>query len=430
VTPPASASGRTVLHVDMDAFYVSVELLRHPELRGRPVVVGGSGQRGVVAAASYEARAYGVFSAMSSARARQLCPHAVFLAGDHATYAEVSGRVMDVFRAYTPLVEPLSLDEAFLDVTSVRRLHGDGPRIAAAIRTRVRDEEGLTCSVGVATSKFVAKLASKAAKPVAAADRPRPGPGVVVVEPGTEVAFVQRLDVRELWGVGPATFERLQRLGISTVAQLAAFDRRALVSSLGAASGTHLHQLAHAVDDRPVVPSAPVKSVSHEETYAVDITDRDVLRREIVRQADAVASRLRRAGLRGRTVQLKIRYADFRTISRSATLDDPVDTGPHLARIARSLLDKLDVGPGIRLLGVGVTGLGGEHGQQLRLDEPESGWDDATKAVDRIRDRFGDTAIGPAAVTTADGLKLTRRGAQQWGPGDPEGGTGRRPAEA
>ena len=419
MTPPAVAATRTVLHVDMDAFYVSVELIRRPELRGRPVVVGGTGSRGVVAAASYEARAYGVHSAMSSVRARQLCPHAVVLPGDHATYAEVSSRVMEVFRSYTPLVEPLSLDEAFLDVTAVRRLHGDGPTIAAAIRRRVRDEEQLTCSVGVAPSKFVAKHASKAAKPVASPDGPRPGPGVVVVEPGTEVAFVQRLDVRELWGVGPATYERLQRLGVTTVAQLAALERSTLVAALGPANGTHLHELAHAVDDRPVVPSAAPKSVSHEETYAVDVVDREDLRREVVRQADAVASRLRRSGLAGRTVQLKVRFADFRTITRSTTVDGPLDSGPLIARAAKALLDAVDVSPGVRLLGVGVTGLGDEPARQLSFDDQGPGWDDASRAVDAIRDRFGDTAIGPAAAATERGLKLTRRGAQQWGPDDP-----------
>lgn len=419
MTPPAVAATRTVLHVDMDAFYVSVELIRRPELRGRPVVVGGTGSRGVVAAASYEARAYGVHSAMSSVRARQLCPHAVVLPGDHAAYAEVSSRVMEVFRSYTPLVEPLSLDEAFLDVTAVRRLHGDGPTIAAAIHRRVLDEEQLTCSVGVAPSKFVAKLASKAAKPVASPDGPRPGPGVVVVEPGTEVAFVQRLDVRELWGVGPATYERLQRLGVTTVAQLAALERSTLVAALGPANGTHLHELAHAVDDRPVVPSAAPKSVSHEETYAVDVVDREDLRREVVRQADAVASRLRRSGLAGRTVQLKVRFADFRTITRSTTVDGPLDSGPLIARAAKALLDAVDVSPGVRLLGVGVTGLGDEPARQLSFDDQGPGWDDASRAVDAIRDRFGVTAIGPAAAATERGLKLTRRGAQQWGPDDP-----------
>ncbi|QGG97086.1 DNA polymerase IV [Actinomarinicola tropica] len=411
-----------MLHVDMDAFYVSVELLRRPELRGRPVVVGGSGPRGVVAAASYEARAFGVFSAMPSTRARQLCPHAVFLAGDHATYAQVSARVMAAFGEVTPLVEPLSLDEAFLDVTSVRRLHGDGPTIARSLRDRVRAEEGLTCSVGVATSKFVAKLASKAAKPRATPEGPRPGPGVVVVAPGDERRFVQRLDVRELWGVGPATFEKLQRLGVRTVAQLAALDVDVLRSVLGDAAGRHLHELAHARDDRPVVPDAPPKSVSHEETYATDLVDLAVLRREVVRQADAVASRLRRAGLTGRTVQLKVRFGDFRTITRSTTLDVPLDTGPEIARAAKALLDRLDLAGGVRLLGVGVSGLGDDSGRQLSLIDVGAGWEDASRAVDLIRDRFGDAAIGPAAATTSQGLKLVRRGAQQWGPGDPDEG--------
>ncbi|MBK5224258.1 MAG: DNA polymerase IV [Acidimicrobiia bacterium] len=408
-----------MLHVDMDAFYVSVELLRRPELRGRPVVVGGDGARGVVAAASYEARAFGVFSAMSSVRARQLCPHAVFLAGDHALYSQVSARVMAIFREYTPLVEPLSLDEAFLDVSGVRRLHGSGATIAATIRTRVLHEEGLGCCVGVASSKFVAKLASKAAKPVAARSGTRAGRGVVVVEPGNEVVFVQRLPVGALWGVGPATLERLGRLGISTVAELAAVPLPHIVGAVGRASGTHLHQLAHAIDDRPVEPESTPKSVSHEETYANDVTSSTDLRREIVRQSDAVAGRLRRQGLAGRTVQLKVRFSDFRTISRSNTVSGGLDTGPAIAREAKALLDKVDVAGGVRLLGVAVTGLSEERSRQLTFDDPGPDWSDASRAVDEIRDRFGDTAIGPAAAATERGLKLTRRGAQQWGPADP-----------
>jgi DNA polymerase IV len=416
---------RTILHVDMDAFFVSVELLRRPELRGRPVVVGGRGARGVVAAASYEARAYGVFSAMPSSQAVRLCPHAVFLPGDHATYSEVSRRVMEVFRSYTPLVEPLSLDEAFLDVTGVRRLHGDGATIAEAIRRRVRDDEGLECSVGVAPSKFLAKLASGSAKPKAAITGPVPGAGVLEIAEGHEVEFLHPLPVSALWGVGPATLERLHRLGVRSVGQLAALDESVVVAALGRASGRHLHRLANAVDDRPVTPDQPLKSVSHEETYATDLVDPLAIGRELVRQADAVAGRLRRAKLSGRTVSIKVRYHDFHTITRSQTLAEPVDTGPAIARTAKTLMSAVDLGGGVRLLGVAVTGLVADGARQLSFDDAGawatagSGWDLASRAVDDIRDRYGDGAIGPAAAAGPTGLRLVRRGAQQWGPDEP-----------
>lgn len=400
----------------MDAFFVSVELLRRPELRGRPVVVGGRGPRGVVAAASYEARAYGVFSAMPSVRATRLCPHAVFLPGDHAAYAEVSARVMAIFARITPLVEPLSLDEAFLDASGSGRLHGDGATIARSIRDQVRNEEGLECSVGVATSKFLAKLASGAAKPRASAEGPVPGEGVVEVPPGQETAFLRPLPVSALWGVGPVTLGRLERLGVRTVGDLAALDESTVVAALGRATGHHLHQLANAHDERPVVPDAQPKSISHEETYPVDLTDPDRLEREIVRQADAVAARLRAAGARGRTVAIKVRFADFRTVTRSTTLSEPVDVGPLVARSAKRLLGQLDVSPGVRLLGVAVSGLVTDEPRQLSFDDPAPGWSDASEVVDQIRRRYGDSAIGPAVAAGPQGVDLVRRGAQQWGP--------------
>jgi DNA polymerase IV len=413
---------RTVLHVDMDAFFVAVELLRRPELGGRPVVVGGAGRRGVVAAASYEARAHGVFSAMPSARAQQLCPHAVFLPGDHAAYAAVSERVMAIFRSVTPLVEPLSLDEAFLDVSGARRSLGDGPTIAAQLRERVRAEEGLECSVGVAPSKFLAKLASGTAKPRASASGPVPGPAVVEVRPGHELEFLHPLPVSALWGVGPVTLERLGRLGVSTVGELARLPVRTLVATLGKASGTQLHRLASGIDERPVVPDVRPKSVSHEETYSTDLVDLERIDREVVRQADAVAARLRKHHLAGRTVNVKVRFPDFRTITRSITLATPVDTGPHLARAAKGLLAELDLSPGVRLLGVGVSGLSDDAAQQLTFDTlagtDDPDWQEASRAVDRIRERYGAEAIGPAAAARPDGIRLVRRGAQQWGPGD------------
>lgn len=421
-------AARTILHVDMDAFFVSVELLDQPALRGRPVIVGGSGSRGVVAAASYEARSYGVHSAMSSVRAQQLCPSAVFLDGRYHRYAEVSERVMAILGRYTPLVEPLSLDEAFLDVTGARRLHGSGAQIAATIRRRVLDEEGLTCSVGVATTKFVAKLATEAAKPSASPAGPVFGTGVHVVEPGHELAFLHPLPVQALWGVGPATLARLQRLGVVTVGDLAERSVDVVVGALGAAAGAHLHALARGVDTRPVVPDRVPKSVSHEETFAHDHHRLETLDRELVRLADAVAARLRGQGLAGRTVSIKVRFGDFHTVTRAVTLDAPSASAPVLVRAARSLLSQVDPAPGVRLLGLAVTGLGGaDEPRQLRLDEvlgstggeeavPDRSWEAAEVAVDAIRARFGSDAIGPASLTGPGGLRRARRGAQQWGP--------------
>jgi DNA polymerase IV len=421
VTGPESRreAARTILHVDMDAFFVSVELLRRPDLRGRPVVVGGTGDRGVVAAASYEARAYGVFSAMPSARARRLCPHAVFLPGDHEHYAEVSTHVMDLFRSFTPLVEPLSLDEAFLDVTGARRAFGDGEKIGHAIRARVLAEEGLTCSVGVAATKLVAKLASEAAKPGASPTGPVAGPGVRTVTPGDERAFLRPLPARALWGVGPATLARLERLGVRTVGDIADLSDTALVGALGTAAGRQLGRLARGIDPRPVEPDQRVKSIGHEETFPRDHHERATLDREVVRMADGVAWRLRRSGTAARTVVLKVRFGDFRTITRSTTLGAPVDDGPELAQAARGLLAGVDPAPGVRLLGVTATNLVPSGARQLTFDDAlGAAWHEASGAVDAIRERFGDAAIGPASTVGEGGLHIKRRGDAPWGPDD------------
>ncbi|MEJ7583196.1 MAG: DNA polymerase IV [Acidimicrobiales bacterium] len=417
-----SAAALSILHVDMDAFFVSVELLRRPELRGQPVVVGGTGDRGVVAAANYEARAHGVYSAMPSSRARRLCPHAVFLPGDHHHYGQVSAGVMATLRSFTPLVEPLSLDEAFLDVAGARRLHGPAVEIAAAIRARVLDEQGLTCSVGVAPNKFLAKLGSQAAKPRPSLRGTEPGAGVTVIRPGEELTFLHPLPVEALWGVGPSTLRRLDRLAVRTVGELAALPVEAVVAALGSANGLHLHRLAHGVDPRVVEPEQKPKSVGHEETFARDHHHLTTLRRELVRLADATASRLRSHELSGRTVTLKIRFHDFRTITRSATLPSPVSAGPAIARVAKGLLDTIDPSSGVRLLGVSVSQLVENAAHQLTFADAEtSSWDDASDAVDRIRRRFGDDAVVPAALTGPTGVRMKRRGDQQWGPDDPEG---------
>jgi DNA polymerase-4 len=409
---------RTVLHVDMDAFYVSVELRRRPELAGRPVVVGGTGRRGVVAAASYEARRFGVHSAMPSAHARRLCPHAVFLPGDHALYGEVSEQVHAIFARFTPHIEPIALDEAFLDVTGALALFGSGAEIGQSIRNAVRSELDLGCSVGVAANKFLAKLASEAAKPIARPEGVTAGRGVVVVAPGGELAFLHPLPVRALWGVGPATFERLSRLGIRTVGDLAAIDPAAVRASVGTAHGNHLIELAHAHDDRPVESHAQAKSIGHEETFATDLHEPAELRRELVRLADAVAGRLRAHGVGARTITLKVRFAGFRTITRSTSAQHPLDTGPEIVAVAGPLLDRIDPTPGVRLLGVSGSHLA-EPSRQLTFDDARDvtpDWGEASAAIDAIRERFGARSIGPTSAVAGDGLRLVRRGAQQWGP--------------
>ncbi len=423
---------RSILHVDMDAFFVSVELLDQPELRGKPVIVGGNGPRGVVAAASYEARAFGVFSAMSSVRARHLCPQAVFLAGRYHRYTETSEQVMSIFSRFTPLVEPLSLDEAFLDVTGSLRLHGPAPEIALKIRRRVLDELGLTCSVGVAPTKFVAKLASEAAKPKATPTGPKFGTGVRVISREELVPFIWSLPVQALWGVGPSTLAKLQRLGVHSVADLAALPLDHVVRALGAGQGRHLHSLANGDDDRDVVPNRAAKSVGHEETFAHDLFESAAIDRELVRMTDAVAGRLRQHDLGGRTVTVKVRYPDFRTITRSATQPEPVNTAMELLTTSRTLVASVDVSPGVRLLGVHVSGLstGGPRQLQLGLTldaegadggtaAPTASWLDASDAIDEIRNRFGDDAIGPAVLLGETGLRRKRRGDQQWGPSHP-----------
>ncbi|HEY1133854.1 MAG TPA: DNA polymerase IV [Nocardioides sp.] len=368
-TPPtvpgaAALAGRrahaSILHLDLDAFFAAVEQRDKPSLRGKPVVVGGTSGRGVVATASYEARAFGVRSAMSTREARARCPHAAYLRGRFDAYREASGVVMGLLRAVSPLVEPLSLDEAFVDLAAA-----DDPLLpdlepetvrafAAVLRARVHEATGgLTASVGVGTSKLVAKIASDLDKP----------DGLVVVPPGAEQELLRPMAVTVIPGVGPATAERLRRAGVRTVADVEALSVDELVRQLGTAHGQSLHDLARARDLRPVVAEREAKSVSVESTYEHDLTDPAVMADVLTRQASGVASRLATAGLSGRTVTIKVRLADFTTLNRSATLPAPVDAAAPIARVARTLLADLvavaetDVRGGVRLLGVGVSGL-------------------------------------------------------------------------
>ena len=404
----------SILHLDLDAFFASVEQLADPALRGRPVVVGGLGNRGVVAAASYEARTFGIFSAMPMARARRACPDAVFLSPRFDAYADASKQVMAVMRDVTPLVEPISLDEAFLDVSGAQRSLGSGPEIAQLLRRRIRTETGLTASVGAATTKLLAKLASDLAKP----------DGLLVVEPGTEIEFLHPLPVTRLWGVGPATKTKLARFGVTTVGQLAKLPESTLTRELGNAAGSHLHALSWNRDDRAVEPDRVTKSIGHEETFATDRTDLDGLERDALRMADAVATRLRTASKTARTVQLKLRFGDFRTITRSHTLPTPTDLAAEIGDTARTLLRAIDTGEGIRLLGVSVSQLEDEVAVQGRLDfadatEPVSEDRRALEdAVDTVRERFGRDAVGSAAFLDHGRLRTGRR-ASMYGPDDP-----------
>jgi DNA polymerase-4 len=448
---------RVILHVDMDSFFASVEVLDDPSLAGKPVIVGGSGPRGVVAACTYEARRYGVHSAMPSSVARRRCPDAVFLDGRFHRYIEESQRLHGILSSFTPLVEGISLDEAFLDVTGGVHLFGDGTAIGREIRSRVLKQMGLPCSVGVGRSKLMAKLASKAAKPRASREGIEPGPGVVEVRAEDELTFLHPLPVRALWGIGPVTEKRLLALGVTTVGELAAVASDALERYLGIAAGRHLSELARGIDDRPVEAEQEAKSIGHEETFTTYQWDRDDLQRRLHRMVDASATALRGADRATRTVTVKLRFGDFTQITRSHTLDGPVDATPAIAAVAGALLDGVDLAKGVRLLGVSLSGLSDPAGgTQLRLDfdgvtagESTGGiddpdgvggirpggredarqvaarlqetWSSVTDAVDAIRTRFGGEAVGPASLVTPDGLRVRKRGEAQWGPNSPGG---------
>jgi DNA polymerase-4 len=380
----------------MDAFYAGVSLLSRPELRGRPVIVGGGGTRGVVLSATYEARAFGVHSAMPMMRARRLCPQAVVVAPDHAAYARVSAGIMEVFRSITPLVEPISLDEAFLDVRGAARRLGGPIQIGEWIRATVQDEQGVTCSVGVASTKFVAKLASARCKP----------DGLLVVPAQEVVAFLHPLPVGALWGVGGKTEDVLRQLGLHTVGDLAHTPASTLVRALGPATGAHLSALAWGRDDRSVVPHEPDRSLGAEHTFATDIDDPAVVARELLRLSERTAARLRATGQVGRTVSIKVRFADFTTITRARTLPEATDVGRLVYDTAVGLYDALGLQRArIRLVGVRVEAIldADDQPHQLQLGEREHGWRSAEQAVDRATRRFGAGAVRPAALVEPAG---------------------------
>ena len=378
-------SVRTILHVDLDAFFAAVEQRDRPDLRGRPVVVG-IGERGVVSAASYEARAFGIHSAMPIRQARLLCPDAVFLPVDGRRYSSVSRQVMAILRRFTPQVEPISIDEAFLDVSASRALFGDGPTIARRIKDSVSAELQLTASVGVATTKLVAKIASDLQKP----------DGLVVVPPGDEATFLAPLPISRLWGVGPKSAAALRDFGVSTIGDLAALPEDALVRRFGK-HGASLHARARGLDSDPVTDPEAAKSIGHEHTLDRDTSDPEAIESILLAMADGVSGRLRSAGVRGSTVSVKIRDASFTTITRQRTLDAPTDMTEPIWRTAVELARPEVAGKRIRLLGVTMSGLGAA--EQMGLFEgSEERRRRAVLAADAIRRRYGDRAVTRARL--------------------------------
>jgi DNA polymerase-4 len=395
-----------IVHLDLDAFYASVEQLDDPGLRGRPVIVGGTSGRGVVCAASYEARKFGVRSAMPTAEARRRCPHGVFLPPRFDRYGALSRDVFAIYRRYTPLVEPLSLDEAFLDVTRSRALHGEPLDIARKVKDEVRGATGLTVSAGVADCKMAAKIASDLGKP----------DGLVVVPTGGTAAFLAPLPVSRLWGVGKVTEQALRALGIATVGELARFPGQVLVERLGSA-GAHMRALARGEDPRPVVPDEEAHSVGAEDTFGRDLRGGEALLPQLLDQSVRVARRLREAGLRGRTVTLKVKFADFALVTRRTTLAAPTDDAAAIYAAVRADLARADVDRPVRLTGVTVSGFDGVEEAQLGLfaageASPAGKRAALNAALDALDARFGEGAVKPA--TLAEGRAGTVRSRIRW----------------
>lgn len=386
-----SSRTRAIIHLDMDAFYAAVEVLDDPELKGKPVIVGGSKERGVVSSASYEARKFGVHSAQPIATAARLCPQGVFLPVRMWRYQEISQQIFQIFQRFSPLVEPLSLDEAFLDVTGSTRLFGTPEEIATKIKEQVVEETGLTVSAGVAPSKFVAKIASDMQKP----------DGLTIVPEGKVEEFLEPLPIEKLWGVGKATRKILAHLGVRTIGDLGLLSSKLLVRKLGK-QGLHLYLLAKGVDEREVEPEREVKSVGHEDTYPIDISDLKEARKQLLSLATRVAKRLRGYGLVGKTVTLKVKYYDFVQITRSITLGEPTDDNRKIFQTCCDLLEKTEVGRRpVRLLGISLSQLSdSDETKQLALfavEEPDRSRR-LNKALDTISEKFGDKAIVPGTL--------------------------------
>jgi len=378
----------SILHVDMDAFFASVAERDNPELKGKAVVIG-MGARGVVSAANYEARKFGIHSAMPVGRARRLAPHAIFLPVDMPRYQEVSAKVMEIFESFTPWVEPISLDEAFLDVSGVERLIGTPREIAIAIRAKIEAQEGITCSVGIAPSKFIAKLASQNCKPN----------GMLEITADRILTFLHPLPIQAMWGVGPKTAETLQRLGLRTIEDIAHLPRATLIRALGQASGESLHELAWGRDYRDVTPQDVEKSISAAETFAQDLDDPSEILTEFLRLTERASARLRDKDLFAKTVSIKVRFADFSTINRSKTIALPIDGTHEIYEVVKTLYEGLRIERArLRLVGVSLENLSSGAPEQMVLGARESGWRQADGAIDRARARFGAGSVRPARL--------------------------------
>jgi|TARA_B110000503_G_scaffold8130_2_gene11160 DNA polymerase IV len=387
-------SQSTILHVDMDAFFASVEERDNPALKGRAVVVG-SGVRGVVSAANYEARKFGIHAAMPVGRAKRLAPHAIFVPPNMSRYSEVSTHIMEIFRSVTPLVEPLSLDEAFLDVTGAKRLLGSGREIAKSIREKIEASQGITCSVGIATSKFIAKLASGRCKPN----------GMLEIAHDRVLEFLHPLPVNTIWGVGPKTNEELAKLGLLTVADIANTPRQTLIRALGQVSGASLYELSWGRDYREVIPEEIDKSISAAETFDTDIEDQEIILREFLRLTEKATYRMREKDFSARTISIKVRFADFKTITRSKTLPLPLSATHEVFEVVKALFLALKLDRArVRLVGVSLDGFedGVDGTEQLILGEREKGWRQATAAIDRASARFGQGSVRPARLFDED----------------------------
>ena len=381
-----------ILHVDMDAFYASVAELDHPEYKGKALVVG-AGTRGVVLSANYEARKFGIRAAMPVGRAKRMAPHAIFIAPEHHRYSEISERVMAIFHSYTPLVEPISLDEAFLDVTGSQKLFGTGREIAAKIREQVEKEEGITCSVGLAQSKFIAKLASQHCKPN----------GMLEIKPDRILEFLHPLPVRAIWGVGPKTAESLERLGLHTVSDIAHTPRATLIRALGDATGGSLYELAWGRDYRDVIPDEPEKSIGNEETFSEDLDNPEEILREFLRMTEKATARLRERSLFAKTISIKIKFADFSSLTRSKTVPIAIDNTHDTYEVVKALYLALrNEGARIRLVGVSFSHLQEGAPVQLELGARERGWREADTAIDRAQARFGRGSVRPGRLISPE----------------------------
>jgi DNA polymerase-4 len=379
---------QTIIHCDMDAFYASVAELDDPSLRGKPVVVG-AGIRGVVLSANYPARKFGIRAAMPVGRAKRMAPNAIFVTPDHHRYAEISAKVMEIFESFTPYVEPLSLDEAFMDVTGAQKLLGTPREIGQAIRKRVHDECGITCSVGIASNKFIAKLASGHCKPN----------GLLEIPDDRVISFLHPLPVRDLWGVGPKTAEQLERLGLHQISDIANTPLETLKRALGDATGDHLYELSWGRDFRTVVVDDPEQSIGANETFSYDMDDPEAILREYLKLTERASTRLRNRNLFAKTISITVRFADFKTITRSKTLPLPISSTHEIYQVVKDLYDALKLDRArLRLVGVSLSNLRDDAPEQLMLGQREKGWREAESAVDKAAARFGERSVRPARL--------------------------------